>query len=322
MKIAIILSGQPRSWEMCKLFHKNIMNYNECDVILSIDKNNNSQLLYQNNTDELDNVIVEKIISFYKPVSYYISSETDEKQIALDCSLISNHNCILYSYDDNINDILISNYLLNQDSPFFSDSKPLKIHNTLYKGNNKINGLLVRNNYYCFIRQYYFLNKCYELLNNHINKTNAKYDIIIRIRFDHILWNTNIDIKELMMFEKNDSDNNIKYTDNNIQIAELLTRNKIINVDIPEINTIKVLGGGIYKNYTYINDYFWTHGQDLISKMITFYLELIKITNDAIINGYPQYGATIEHFFSVFLSNQQLIIKKTLMNNGTIIRTK
>ena len=43
------------------------MNYNECDVILSIDKNNNSQLLYQNNTDELDNR-KEKIIKYTKKI--------------------------------------------------------------------------------------------------------------------------------------------------------------------------------------------------------------------------------------------------------------
>ena len=49
MKIALIITGQLRTIELTKWFHKNtFLNNPNCDIFLSIDPNNNTQLLYKN----------------------------------------------------------------------------------------------------------------------------------------------------------------------------------------------------------------------------------------------------------------------------------
>jgi hypothetical protein len=326
MKIAIIISGQPRSWKLCKWFHKNIiMNNNNCDVFLSIDSNNTTQLLHKNNNNYTSDLEVNEIISFYTPKNVYINSEHDDIELEKMCSLISEGECNNYTCDD-IEQIHINRYLINQETPYLEDI--LKINDTMFKQNNKTIGYINKNTYYGILRQYYFLHKGYEMLHRHILQTDEHYDSIIRMRFDHVLWDTKFHKKELYVFDKVIMPNNIthshqdiKYTKNNIQLAETITKGCTIDIDISEINTIKVLGGGVYKNYTYVNDFFWVHGQDIVHKMLLWFNSLIYIINNSKQTGFPSHGAVIEHFFSIFLFNQQINIKKTIMSNMTIIRT-
>ena len=80
------------------------------------------------------------------------------------------------------------------------------------------------------------------------------------------------------------------------------------------------MGAGIYKKYFYVNDWFWTHGDDLIEKMLKFYPQLNQIILFSMNNYFPIYGAGIEHYFSIFLYNNDIDIKRTIMNKCTIIR--
>ena len=266
------------------------------------------------------------IISFYKPIDYYINSEKDNIEIENMCSLISEGECTNYVCDD-IEQIHLNSFLIEQETPYLINT--MKINDTLFKGTQKTIGYINKNTYYGLLRQYYFLHKGYELLNKHIFETGKMYESIIRIRFDHVLWNSSFHEKELYSFDKvhipdniSYSHNDIKYTDRNIELAEYLTKGCNVKIDTSELNTVKVLGGGVYRNYTYVNDFFWVHGQDIIHKMLLFYSSLVDIINESKTTGWPHYGAGIEHFFSVFLYKQNINIKLTNMNMMTIIRTK
>ena len=94
---------------------------------------------------------------------------------------------------------------------------------------------------------------------------------------------------------------------------------KTITLDIDELNTIKVFGGGIIKTYGYVNDQFWTHGQDLIYIMKNFYKNLFKIINKTNKEHMPYNGGNIEHYFLCFLFENNIKIKQTNIR-GRFIR--
>ena len=84
MKVAIILSGQPRTWKLCKHFLKNmILDRYDCDIFLGIDINNKTQLLYKNSQSCTDEIEVKQILDFYKPVSYYILIMTQNRKLII-----------------------------------------------------------------------------------------------------------------------------------------------------------------------------------------------------------------------------------------------
>ena len=65
---------------------------------------------------------------------------------------------------------------------------------------------------------------------------------------------------------------------------------------------------------------FFGHGDDLICEMGKFYDELNSIINFTTNNFFPIYGAGIEHYFAVFLFNNKINVKHTVMNKCNIIR--
>ena len=192
MKIAVIVTGQPRTWKLCKYFFKNMINdKHDCDVFLSIDANSKTQLLYQNNSDNLENSEVKEIIDFYNPITYYVSNLKSEEEIndiikTIPTGKIFGHDCDDCDDSERAN---IYNYLINQNTQYNKfENDSLKIINTYFKSptTKKIGGHLNENNFYGLIRQYFFVSKAYELVKEHIIKTGVKYDLVIRMRFDHV----------------------------------------------------------------------------------------------------------------------------------------
>lgn len=315
--IALIISGQPRTNKLTRWFHKNLlMNNYECDVFLSIDTDNSIQLLYKNSKEELEQTEIQEILDFYKPVDYYIT-DRQTKKIIKKSNIKIKEKPAKYYETSNIDEKIINQYLIGTDNKIM-DNK-LTIKKTFYVSNCE-NYIHVNNkNWRGLLRQFFFINKGYELLENYIKTTGKKYDTIIRMRFDYACWDK--EFKEYDLFEKVYNPYiNFKYNLSNINLAKTLTLCHKINVDDSEENTIKVLGGGVYNNYTYVNDFFWTHGPDLIDKLKNFYLELPNIINNSIINCFPLTGAGIEHYFSIYLFNNNINIKKSCMHPMTVVR--
>jgi len=143
-----------------------------------------------------------------------------------------------------------------------------------------------------YFEQYYYCKKAYELLEKFISETQTEYECIIRLRFDQFIWSDEMHAN----LEKNKE--GILYTETNISLAK--NYEKILRIDQPKKNEIFVFGCGIYHNYVYINDQFWVHGMDLITHMKNFYDSLPIIINSCR-KSYPSFGASIEHFFALYL---------------------
>lgn len=171
--------------------------------------------------------------------------------------------------------------------------------------------------FYASYRQYFFVMQCYLRLDKYIKQTNTKYDLIIRLRFDQILWNNNnFYINNFIT----DSKNNIIYNSDNIAIAkEISEKIKIIFNDDINDNEIIILGFGEISNYNYVNDQFWIHKPNLSYIIFTFYFKLNEIINNCKKTIFPSEGASIEHFFYKHLINNN--IKYFTKNiNGIFIR--
>jgi hypothetical protein len=241
------------------------------------------------------------IISKYD-TDVFISINPDNK--------LQNHyeNSINESLQTQIDDILlffnpVDYFIMNK----YENSK-FNSNLTLIGKNNKI-----------IFEQYFIVNKAYLMLINHINKSNITYDLIIRLRFDQLIWTaeTHSSIHDLFCREKN----TILFNKKNIELINSYTKNDKIYFENIENNCIYVLGYGKFKNtnYNYVNDQFFYHNHSLINIMSTFYENMenliVYMNNEKIGNK----GALIECMFDLFLRNNNINLKKSIID-GIFIR--
>jgi len=297
MKIALLLFGQLRTFDICKWMIKNmIIDRYDCDVFMSIDKNNLHQHEDLNSKESTSCSKILDAINFIKPKDFYITD---------DSSFETNFN-ELYITDTCVHSTTKAENIIESD---FSNSNCLKFKK-IYNldKNNLIHSTKHKNFYIKIFRQYFVLNECYKMLNNYIIKNNVKYDLIIKLRYDQFFWTNSTFLHGIC--EKN-INNEILFNKNN----ELLIKNNCskINLDMDnsEENTIKVFGGGLLSNYGYVNDQFWTHGMDLINVMSKFYENLNTIVNQMHKEFTPHTGCTPEHLFLIYLLKNNIIIKKS-----------
>ena len=76
MKIALLLFGQLRTFDMCKWMIKNILDRYDCDVFMSIDKNNIHQHEDLNSKQETHDLKISDAIDFIKPKDFYVTDYT------------------------------------------------------------------------------------------------------------------------------------------------------------------------------------------------------------------------------------------------------
>ena len=76
MKVAVLLTGQLRTFEMVKYLHMNalIKQYN-ADVFLGIDINNKLQVEYRNSTVDTEEQLVINAINFFKPIDTFVLND-------------------------------------------------------------------------------------------------------------------------------------------------------------------------------------------------------------------------------------------------------
>ena len=140
----------------------------------------------------------------------------------------------------------------------------------------------------------------------------------------HCSYFDKLDLKDIHDKEMWNNFNNIKYNQYNIDLIKKIYKDINIDFTIPNINTIYIVDGGIINfqdlnNFTYITDFFWYHGEDLLDTMILFYDDLPNIINNCLESFWPiSHG--MEHYFSVFLQKRKVLVQMANNKYYSIIR--
>lgn len=80
MKIAILLTGQLRTFEMCKYLHmKYLISKYDSDVYLGINICNTHQIVYKNSKDKTNTDKVKRAIDFFNPVDTFILDNFEDE---------------------------------------------------------------------------------------------------------------------------------------------------------------------------------------------------------------------------------------------------
>jgi hypothetical protein len=196
---------------------------------------------------------------------------------------------------------------------------------------------IVETHFMLLFEQYYVVKETYNLLIEHINKTDTKYDIIIRLRFDQFIWtDESHDIIELInkTDDTNTNDSKIIYDSENTNLLNKISETQTINFKLfdnqndnmdenlykkPNKKDIYLLGFGDCAHYKYANDQFWYHTPKLINVISTFYDKIYKLMNKAIKNNTGNCGCMIEHLWHTYLVNHKINIQKGSVS-GVFVR--
>lgn len=169
------------------------------------------------------------------------------------------------------------------------------------------------------LRQYYVVKKTYEMLKIYSDNNNIKYDLIIRLRFDQLLFSKEIPIQPKLW------DNKLKtvlYNQGNINILENYSKGKKLIFEEVNDNTIYVFAFGDFKHYKYANDQFFYHNHTLLEKMMNFYDNINDIMTYCNTHNIGNKGAVIECIFYLYITKFNNIILKQSNIHGIFIRQK
>lgn len=168
-------------------------------------------------------------------------------------------------------------------------------------------------------RQYYVVKKTYEMLKTHSNNHNITYDLIIRLRFDQLIFSDDISIPSEMW----DSETNtFLYNQTNIDILRNYSTSTDKKFRFEEVNdnTIYVLGFGNFKHYKYANDQFFYHNHSLLDKMMNFYDNINHIMEYCNEHNIGNQGALIECIFYLYITHFNNITMKKSNISGVFVR--
>jgi len=304
MKLAIILCGQIRTFNLTKWILQNIKNKYNCDIFMGIDPNNLHQHEDLNNKNTTEKEIIDQTIEFVKPKQLYIFNETQFNK--------SFNNLNFYMQRNVPNETTRTQELITKHDTLWQIHKPFDDSKSKYTSLN-----INKSEYIKIFRQYFLVNECYKMLVNNINEYNNSYDIIIKLRFDQLIW-SGTEIWNSYNCKINKY-GDLYYNEDNIDLLKSIAKDINIEFINQKNNMLSVFGCGTIKTYAYVNDQFWTHGMDLIEKISKFYENLIDIINQSNKEHSIYSGANIEHYFLRYLFNNNINIQKTNIS-GRFIR--
>jgi hypothetical protein len=313
MKIAIILSGQLRTFNLCKWGIKSIKSQYDCDIFMGIDPNQSIQNENWNTKKVIEKNIIDDAINFVQPTQSYIFNE-------------SNFDKSFKSFDLNEHgkippiNATSNEKLFTETDTHWEIQKPFDDSISVNLPVTKISNS--QNNEILF-RQYFLVKECYKMLINHINSTKTKYDTVIRLRLDMLIWSRR-NPNEDFPFNKFIGDHPNYYQEHNIDLFKSIYKDMYFDFRKQDPNTVSTFKLAKIPNGTYIclSDEFWTHGMDLIEKMIKFYDNLADIINQVKKEHHLLHGGNIEHYFLRFLFNNNVKIRNIYKQNiyGQLIR--
>jgi hypothetical protein len=262
MKVALLLTGQLRTYSLCKYIVKHcIIDRYDTDVFMSIDVPNNQQNEYRTSSEDTSENDVLAAISWYQPVKYVVTRELD------------------YSLAD-------------------------AMHDKLY-------GFVSRWRLRLLFVQYANVKKAYQLLQEH----GTNYDLVIRLRFDQLLWNADKTILHESLEKRTPFTQvfDVVYDEVNTDIVRALSKRFTLDLDEPAENTAHVFGYDIVHGYPIVNDQFFSHGPDLIDVFARFHDEMPSLFEECSTTFFPDRGALIEHIFYKFLFRYRINVRKSVL---------
>jgi hypothetical protein len=154
------------------------------------------------------------------------------------------------------------------------------------------------------------------MLQTHSEQNNIKYDLIIRLRFDQLLYSNEVPIYPKLL----NNLGNVSYNENNINILKDYSKNKKFIFEEINDNTIYVFGFGDFKHYKYANDQFFYHNHSLLEKMMNFYDNMFNIIEYCFKQNIGNQGALIECVFYLYITQFNNIILKRSNIYGIFVR--
>ena len=168
-------------------------------------------------------------------------------------------------------------------------------------------------------RQYYVVKKTYEMVKIHSDDNNITYDLIIRLRFDQLIFSEEVHIPDEIY---NNELKTVLYNQYNTDILNHYSMGKKFIFEEVNDNTIYVFGFGDFKHYKYANDQFFYHNHTLLETMMNFYDNIDHIMKYCDTNKIGNDGALIECIFYLYITQFNNIILKKSNINGIFIRQR
>ena len=285
MKLAIILTGNLRTYELVgQIITKALADY-EVDYFCSIDLCNRYQNANKNLKEDSDIDELAKVEEIYHPKRVYSSYDCSfdfeselkgEREVIFYQPMMSN---LSYNYNYNYN------YCLEHGCEPYIKSETF---NTVKMSTER---------YRILFRQYFFVSKGYEIFYQYQKETNKQYDLVMRLRFDQYLFTskTHFQLHNYLTFTKENIDK-LK----NIKLVETI---KLPKVDTNEVIIFSTL---LHNGYIIANDQFWVTNFETSKIMAAFYRSLPIIIKESEKEFHPMYGALIEHLFAKYLLRHKL----------------
>jgi hypothetical protein len=264
MKIAVVMTGQLRTFNMLKDLHMNtIISQYDSDVFLGIDSTNCWQTANENSNSDTSEKLIAEAQGFFKPVDLFISKGLD-----------------------------------------LSNIEP-KVCPQLFG-------------------QYHIVKNTYKLLKKYIAKTNTQYDLIIRLRYDQLLFSEDVPYPDSLERNISSNKNTTIYNKSNQKLLSEYSKGKKFTFEKLNNNEIYVFGFGQFPNsdYQYANDQFFYHNESLIDDIYKFYDYLPDLMNEALKVRKKPYEGFIENLFHTYIT--QHCNKKLVKSNihGVFVRDK
>lgn len=264
MRIAVLMTGQLRTFRMLKDLHYNtIISPYDADVFLGIDSVNQLQTANENSSNNTNEGYIQEAKDFFNPINSYISQGVD-----------------------------------------LSSIEP-KVCPQLFG-------------------QYHLVKNTYKLLKDYIKKTKIKYDLILRLRYDQLLFSKDVPYLDSLARKISDNKNTTIYNESNQKLLSEYSQGKKFIFEKLNNDEIYVFGFGQFPNsdYQYANDQFFYHNESLIDDIYKFYDCLPDLMNKALSVRKKPYGGFIENLFHTHIT--EYCNKKFLKSNihGVFVRDK
>ena len=283
MKIAILLTGNLRSFDFTKNIQKKLLDTYDTHYFLSIDVDNSLQREYYNSIISTDTNMVEKAINFFNPKKFIVINDFEDK-------FINNKN----KFDKEIT--------INKRENISYYKRPLRQY------------YCVKNAYKLLIDYITETNTAFDII------VRLRFDQYIWDDNTANVLPQLIENKCGIVYE-NERYCKTQNEDNNITTNHILDNKKISFSECFD-NYIYLFGSGIYHNNNtnkkhevtqnfYANDQFWYHNTSLIHKMYNFYDEIVDLIIYRFKNNIFIYNTSTENLFYNFLINNNINIGKS-----------